>query len=315
MNPRDLIDTYVEDVVRRLPRKLRNDIAAELDALLQEELAALAVEAGRQPDEGMVLNLLRGFGAPAEVARRYHQPLGLTILRPQDTAAFVVTAVAGLLLQWAVSLTLLFNQAGTSDLVLQRLGAWWMTAGLGAFWWPGFLVMAAMIAAWARRRWPGLESAPADRVIDRDRVSRVGMAIGLAFGILGAAFWILEPWLMDHAPSVLAAVLRFDPEFLSGRAGWVLPLWAAQLALCIHVIREGRWTRRTRQLSLLASLSFCLLIAWYIVAGPVFAAVRTDQTAKVLAAIVVVLSLVPDALRLAGQSRHLPPDRRGTVPA
>lgn len=81
MNPNDVIEAYVLDVMRRVPGKDRNDIGLELRGLLAEMLAERARAEGRAADDAMVLALLRGFGTPAEIAARY-RPAGTVIIPP-----------------------------------------------------------------------------------------------------------------------------------------------------------------------------------------------------------------------------------------
>ena len=88
MNANDVIDSYVRDVARYLPREKRNDVAFELRALLGDELAAKAQAAGRAPDKPMAMELLKGFGRPAEAAGRYHQRAAL--IDPTDTHHFLI---------------------------------------------------------------------------------------------------------------------------------------------------------------------------------------------------------------------------------
>ncbi|MES1197221.1 MAG: hypothetical protein ABUL55_01225, partial [Pseudomonadota bacterium] len=59
MDPKAVIESYVDEVVRRLPAADRNDVGFELRDLLAEELANKADEAGRPADEAMTLALLR----------------------------------------------------------------------------------------------------------------------------------------------------------------------------------------------------------------------------------------------------------------
>lgn len=60
MTADDVIQFYVRDVASYLPRKKRNDVAFELRALLQDELAAKASAQGRAPDEpGVVADAVR----------------------------------------------------------------------------------------------------------------------------------------------------------------------------------------------------------------------------------------------------------------
>ncbi|GAA3794693.1 hypothetical protein GCM10022226_12560 [Sphaerisporangium flaviroseum] len=50
MNADDLIDSYVSDVARLLPRTQRKDVALELRTLVKEELEERAASAGRAAD-------------------------------------------------------------------------------------------------------------------------------------------------------------------------------------------------------------------------------------------------------------------------
>ena len=145
--PDMLINAYVEEVVRRLPMRQRSDVGFELRALLAESLRERAADAGRAPDEAMTLDLLRGFGKPDDVASRYDTAAAVIIPAAQ-ARSFLAVSLVGLALQWAVSLPPAL--AGGAS----QIGVWWVTAGLGALWWPGFLVVVAMIAALVRRRWP-----------------------------------------------------------------------------------------------------------------------------------------------------------------
>src|SRR4051794_23761339 len=103
MNPEAVIEGYVNDVARRLAGAKRNDVAAELNALLREELQCRAGEAGRAADEKMALDLVRAFGPPEDVAERYLPP-GFAIIPPARSGQFALFAFGGLALQWLVTL-------------------------------------------------------------------------------------------------------------------------------------------------------------------------------------------------------------------
>lgn len=70
----ELIDRYVNEVGRHLPEKVRADIEREIDSLLEDGLDDRAASAGREPDEQMVVDLLKEFGEPQSVAASYHRP-------------------------------------------------------------------------------------------------------------------------------------------------------------------------------------------------------------------------------------------------
>jgi hypothetical protein len=301
MDPMALIETYVDDVAGRLPRRLRGDVAAELRDLLAEELAGKAAEAGRPADEAMALSLLRAFGAPAEVAERY-RPAGFTIIRPSDAPMFSRIALGGVAVQWAISLPLHFARSASFGSGLGHIGGWWLSYGLGALWWPGFLVVCAIAAAWWRQRQPQRAWTPSVRVVDRDRVSRGWLGLGYALWLAGAAFWVAEPWLMQRAPAAMAAALRLDTTFLAERAVWLLPLWAVHFAIFGVVLWQGRWSPRLRLLSMVATLAICALLGWFILAGPVFVARPADDAVKLATALIVAVSLAAEAWRLLGRS-------------
>ena len=117
MTADNLVESYLSDVARLLPRRQRHDVALELRTLLTEELAAKAETAGRPADETMAYDLLRDFGRPAEVAARYRP--APAIIEPADTRRFLRISVAGLLVIWSLGL---LNLALLSILVAR--GRW-----------------------------------------------------------------------------------------------------------------------------------------------------------------------------------------------
>ena len=80
MDPEAIIEGYVRDVVRHLPRSQRQDVGFELRSLLLEDLAGRAADTGRPADAAMTMELLTAFGRPLDVADRY-RPSGFTVIR------------------------------------------------------------------------------------------------------------------------------------------------------------------------------------------------------------------------------------------
>jgi hypothetical protein len=291
MDPNAVIESYVEDVVRRVPRRERNDVAIELRSLLGEELQARAANAGQPADEAMAMALLTGFGRPADVAERYG-PGGFLIIKPAAGRAFAWTALLGVAIQWALSLPTALAHAGSGGDVLQQLGRWWLSWGVGAFWLPGFMVVMAIITAWLGERWPGQGGWTPRRVVDRDRVNRPLLAFGL---VAWAAYMVLlaiEPLLLPSLPAPVAAAFTFDDAFVSTRGPWLFPVWGAQFLVCLAVLVAGRWSRRTRELNTLAEAALCGLLAWFVAAGPIFKARPADDITKALVCGIILLTLI-----------------------
>ncbi len=67
----DLIERYVQEVARRLPRKQRDDVARELRSSLEDSLESRAGVPLEQVEEEQAVELLLEFGTPQKVAASY----------------------------------------------------------------------------------------------------------------------------------------------------------------------------------------------------------------------------------------------------
>lgn len=304
MTPTEMIAAYADDVARRLPAKQRNDVGFELRTLLEEQLRERAGDAGRLPDEAMALQMLREFGAPDEVAARYGGP-GLVIVEPVYAGRFVKLAFGGLALQWLLTLPTVF----VAEDWLLALSRWWMSYGLGAFWWPGFLVISAIIAAWARRRWPVVNTWR-PKIVDRDLVNRSLTAMGAGLLLTVVALMVVLPAIIASAmPRAALPYFSFDQEFWTQRAPFILPLWAAHFVVLGFLIVRGRWTRNLRLAEVVINLLVCAVMIWWIAAGPIFATPTTDSTTKSIMGLVVAMIALDLGLKLRRWlGRVRPPD-------
>lgn len=283
MNTNDVIEAYVADVMRRLPRKQRDEIGFELRGLLTETLAEKAETQGKPADDAMVLAMLREFGAPAEVAARYRPP-GMVVIPADQTRSFVLTSLIGIVLQWALTLPRVFDGQ-------QALGGWWLTWGLGAFWWPGFIAMFSLLGAWLQQK-PLFKPKWRPRVVDPERIHRGATGFGLAWFAIGVAFMVCMPWTVGLLPDPFPKIFAFDPDFLRVRAWPVVPLWIAAFALEAIVFAKGRSTPLTQRLEIASSLAFIALLVWWLSAGDIFQAKATNEGARAGIGLVVLIIVV-----------------------
>lgn len=284
MNVREIIDAYVLDVMRNVPKQQRNDIGIELRGHLIEML-----ESGPAPaDAATALALVRSYGSPQEAAARYREP-GALIVPEHQTRSFTLLAIGGVLLQWVLSLPAVMDG--------QPLGQWWFNAGLGALWWPGFMVMAALALSWLRHK--GLyQDTWKPRRADVDTINSWTFRVGLAAFAAGSAIITSMQFLIPTLPQPQAGFFALDPDFLAFKAPLAMLLWLGQFALIYAVYAAGRWTAATRRAALAFDSLWLALMAWWIGLGAIFVDPAIDTFVKsvlTLVALTVVLSL---AIRL-----------------
>jgi hypothetical protein len=286
MNANDVIDAYVADVMRRLPRKDRHGIGLELRGLLAEMLAERT--AGEVPTDAEVLAMLQSFGTPAEVAARYRPP-GMLIIPAEQSRSFAVLSLVGIALQWALTLPRVFQG--------QPLVTWWFSWGLGSLWWPGFLAMTALAAAWLR-----LAGMTRDtwrpRVVDPERVHRGALAFGLVGFAVGVAFMVALPWIVRVMPAPWPQLFAFAPDFLHGRAWPVLVLWLGNFTLLAGVLSRGRWSATTRWLEVGFDVAWLVLLGWWLAGDHIFQTASVDGGARAGLGLVMVFIVVDLALKL-----------------
>jgi hypothetical protein len=285
MNANDVIETYVTDVARRLPRRQRNDVAFELRALLREELADRAEASGGLADAAMAIDLLRNFGRPAEVAARYRPPL--EIIDPSDARLFLRATVIGMAVWWIAGLFEHFGQpAGESGPFLTSLGRWWMSSVIASLWWPGMLVVGFATGAWVRRRWPQ-RSHWSPHAVDDFRASRVG----LVFAILGIVLGVSVLWdprvMLDlvfrHGAAYAAyEALTYTPPFREGAAPWLFGALLLYVPIYFAVMLKGRWSPRLRRLEDALGAVTASLMVWVLLGGPAFSSAASDGLFKLV---------------------------------
>jgi hypothetical protein len=294
MHATEVIETYIDDTVRFLPRRQRDDVATELRSLLNEELHARAQESGRPPDESLALSLVRGFGRPNEVAARY-QPVW-TIIDPADSKSFARAALigAGSLLVLSALTRLPPSLSGIADNPVK----------IGILAWFGVLVVAFGAKNWIRWHWP----APAAwKPRDRDRVSRVGTAvvvpIATVFVVLyGAPTWVLDQISGGRFDTSWAA---YTADFQRLRLPCFIGLMVGLLALLSYVAIQGRWRRHTRCINIGLNMALASLILSFAVYGNIFQSSLVDQIARNVLALVAVIYVPSVGVQLYGEIGRL----------
>jgi hypothetical protein len=300
MDAQTVIESYVRDVTQQLRRKDRADVALELRALLTEELAARA--SGALATEAMAIELLRGFGAPSEVAARYRPATPL--LDAADTRPFIIAAILGAMVITAgVAIA-------PSAAAHPHQGT---DAATGAFLgWLGFLVVVFATRSWARRHWPSLTAWKPRDPNQASRFGSVALVAVIVLGIVcyGSPTWVAAQFTGRPIPHWMENV-AYTPDFQATRLPWLLALWVGQGVLMGWVAIEGRWSTLTRRIEAGSNLAVALALIWFLAAGPMFQTAATDHTAKAWLGPIAIFMLLYAGWRIAMMRPPAPPIQPG----
>lgn len=287
MDAKALIDSYTNDVARRLPRKLRNEVGLELRALLSDELEAAAQGAGRAPDRDMTIEVLRNFGRPEVVAARYAPPPGFNVIEPEHAPAFIKLALLCVGVQWAFTLTHVFSSSAT-------FGEWWLDSGLGAFQWVGLLVVWFAFAGWIQRRspvdphsftrpWthyiffvPVADWQPGQPDADQLLYARAKTLVplsALAMLVLISPARLLSALLPEGVDTSWA---RYDADFAHWLLGPLVALMVVRIALFTLAAINERWRARTEPVRFGLWVAFIGALIWSTIRWDIFASGVTD---------------------------------------
>jgi hypothetical protein len=270
----NLIDAYVSEVGRRLPKKTRSDIEAEIRSVLQDMLDERSQKSGKPVNDEMTLEILKEYGSPEKVAATYQgerylvgprlYPIFMLVLRIVLIVTGVLAAIGlGIALSQTVG-----NPQGAFETTLKAIanfGATIMTA-------LGNIVLIFAILEWALFRAGGkmdLKGLPKEKEWDPRTLTRVSMPNQVRLGdmiaeIVGcfAAIVIFNfyPQIIGFTPSLNGLVasgnlaagfgnLTFIP-LLSEAFFFFVPyltlVWVLTIILDIVLLRMGTWNAITR---------------------------------------------------------------------
>jgi hypothetical protein len=259
----NLIDKYVVEVGRHLPRKGRADIEAEIRSTLEDMLEER--DQASLKDEAAIIALLKEYGSPREIAESYVGPRYLISPRIYPLFELVTKIVLSVITGIAI-VGLGIGLVGSSLTGLDFLSKV-ADAALGLF---GGLVTVfgniVIVFAILDRTLPasefekGEEWDPARLASepDTDEVKVGEQIVGLLFLALFLILFNLYPEVVgfgffDENDWV------FIPTALSGAffnyLPWINILFLIEIGLTVYLIRAGVWSIATRIASVIINLA------------------------------------------------------------
>jgi len=264
-----LTDRYVDAAMRSVPEKQRADLAAELRALIDDQLDA-RVAAGESPDAAE-RGVLTDLGDPDRLAADYiDRPLQL--IGPRYYLAWwrltkLLWAIVSVCAAFGVALGQTLSGAAFGEIVGSVASVTVSVIVNVGFWTTLVFFTVERSAGGADvgfvSRWtPDQLPEPRD---SGARLSDLVASLVLLGVVAGAVLW-------DH---FVGTAYLADRGWTSFLAPWLWPWWiGGLLALCaceallaIRVYAHGRWTARSASVNLLLNLLIVVPGLWLLVRG------------------------------------------------
>jgi hypothetical protein len=298
----NLIDSYVSEVGRRLPRKMRTDIEAEIRSILQDMLEERSQKTGKPVDEEMTLEILKSYGAPDKVAANYLgdrylvgprlYPIFMLVLRIALTVIGVLAAIGLGIALSQVTLT----PANALQTTLKAFGSFFTSAFTAI----GNIVIIFAIVEWALFSAGGkaeIKGLPKEKEWDPRSLTKISSPNQVKMGetimeIVGCFVAIVlfnfYPQVIGFTSSLNGLVesgnwavgfgsLKFVPllsEAFFHFVPYLTIVWVLTIILDIVLLRTGYWNAWTRIASIGLKI-INIIIAAAMLAVPSLLAVTT----------------------------------------
>ena len=321
----NLIDTYISEVGRRLPRKNRLDIEAEIRSVLQDMLEERSQTTGKPVDDELTFEVLKEYGAPEKVAASYMPeryligprlyPIFLTVVRIVFPAIVIIAATSVLinLSQHAATMSDLASAFGYALVGLA-------TSAISAL---GNLVLIFAIIEWVLRN-EGITVKGKERMKEKEwdprsltRIStpnqvKLGEKIAeIVTSFAAIVIFNFYPQIIGFTPSLNSVAetgnwssVTFVP-LLSEAFLFYVPyltlVWALTIFLDIFLLRQGTWNAVTRIFAIGLKL-ISIIIAASMLAVPSLVALTTETLAAGIGdagAAQILMSLISQIVHIA----------------
>jgi hypothetical protein len=283
----NLIDKYITEVGKHLPRKQRADIEAEIRSTLEDMLEERKQAQGAGSDE-MLIELLKEYGSPREVAESYTGPHYLIGPRVYPIFELVTKIVVVVLLAIALAglgIGLTRSNATGLELLktigesaLSSLG--WIITAFGNIVLT-FAILERVLPAKEfeeEEEWNPAELASEpdpDKVKFGERIFEMFFLIlflvlfNLYPAAIGIGFFSEGDWIFI-SPVLTEAFYSYLP--------WINILFLLQLGFNVYLLRQGLWNMTSRIANILLEIA-SIALAVAMLRGPDLVALTPEQLA------------------------------------
>jgi hypothetical protein len=246
-----LIDRYLHEVGRHLPRKNRADILAELGSSVVD---ALEDRAGGEPTKQDTVAVLKEWGPPKKVAASYH-PEGQYLIGPALYPLFrlvvgitLAAVIGSQMLAWGLAIAIGREPFAPLDALAGLINS--IPAAVGS------VVIVFMILQWFEVR-PDMDQETWDpeslpQIREAEDVKRGELIAGIVVSILVLVLLVVFPQWVGFVSTPGG---EFFANPVIGRyLGWITVSLLAGIGLNIYLLWQGRWDAVSRILKIAANL-------------------------------------------------------------
>ncbi len=271
----NLIDKYVSEVSRRLWKKNRKDIEKELKSTLEDMLEERVGD--REATEEDVVELLKEYGRPKDVASSYNTPdkflIGPKVFDLYTTVLKIVLAVVLVLTLIGSGISLAFSEGSNVFVELLLIIPKIFSAAVGAF--GGVTIIFALIEHFTDEEidvkdedWDPKDLPKA--IEEYDRVNMLGLIAKIIIIIFALAVFNFYP---DKIPVFYQSggdwvfVSALNMEALSKFLPYLNILWIVSIILSFIILIQGKWDLKTKVGDILLSI-YSIVILAVLITGP-----------------------------------------------
>jgi hypothetical protein len=251
----DLIDRYINEVGRRLPKRIRQDVETELHSLLmdslEDHLAGENPENVEVPDE-LQIAVLKEFGPPQHVAQQYN-PQTNYIIGPRLFEPYLLTLAVVLGITFVAHMVGLLTFATNPKAVQNSIGdavaglIQSLQAGIGSITLVFALIERAIIGSDSREETSAWDPKKMSKIADHNRIKLSGLILETVFITFLLGMVNFYPDRIGLSFVQIGGELKMTswlvPDFHQTYGRWLSGVWFLSILLNVAVIWQGRWQR------------------------------------------------------------------------
>ena len=250
---RYLIDSYVEEVGNKLPRRQREDIQTEIRSLLEDTLEDRLNESGGEPDVEMVASLLKEFGTPEKMALSYAPDRYL--IGPKLFSLFLL--VLKIVFSVMIVLSMIWtgigvSQAGTTAEIVKVFGQRIIElAGTLMSVFANIVIVFAILErvlpekAWDDEDW---DPRKLERIPDQDKIKPAELMVTIVFATIGIIVFNFYPQIIrgvSFSGGQMQTFQILDTNF-ARFIPWLTVVWTLEILFSIIMLWRRQWETGTR---------------------------------------------------------------------